>query len=219
MRIAVINLKGGTGKTTTSVFLAAGLQRAGERTLLVDADPQGSAFSWSEAAEDFPVVTVAMPRPVLHRQVRELGRDFAHVVMDCPPADEAIVRSALLAADLVVMPMAPSLMDLNRLRPTLVLIADVAPQNEPPFYALLTRVRSRTRMSSAARAWLNAHEVPVLTAEVPLRETYAIALGEVPAAGTDYDAVLAELRTSAGTAVRSAVDTERRSAVGAEGRR
>ncbi|HKW93968.1 MAG TPA: ParA family protein [Methylomirabilota bacterium] len=196
----MVNLKGGTGKTTTSVFLATGLQRAGEPVLLVDADPQGSALSWS-AADGFPVVTVAMPQPVLHRQIPALARAYRHVVMDCPPADEAIVRSALLAADIVVMPMAPSMLDLDRLRPTLALLAAVAPQNEPPFYALLTRVRARTRMSSAARTWLGALEVPVLVAEVPLRETYTTALGEVPPAGTEYEAVLAELRTSVGAEV------------------
>lgn len=208
MRIAVVNLKGGTGKTTTAVFLAVALQRAGERTLLVDADPQASALSWSAATENWPIATVAMPRPVLHRQVAELGRDFAHVVMDCPPADAAIVRSALLAADLVVIPLAPSLMDLNRLRPTLELLDDVAPQNEPPFVALLTRVRARTRSRTDVRGWFASNDIPVLQAEVPLREIYATALLEVPPAGTDYDAVLAELR--------SAVDAERRNAVLAE---
>lgn len=210
MRIAVTNLKGGTGKTTTSVFLATGLQRAGERTLLVDADPQGSALSWSAAAADWPIGIVGMPRPILHRQVPELGRSYDHVVMDCPPADEAIVRSALLAADVVVLPMAPSMMDLDRLKPTLALLADVAPQNEPIFFALLTRVRARTRMSTAARTWLQDLEVPVLAAEIPLRETYTTALDQVPRAGTEYDAVLTELRRAVGTEDRIAVGTERR---------
>src|SRR5260370_24532933 len=93
--------------------------------------------------------------------------------------------------------MAPSMMDLDRLKPTLTLLADVAPQNEPAFHALLTRVRPRTSMSTAARKWLTELEVPVLEAEIPLRETFARALGEVPPAGTAYDSVLAELLRSA----------------------
>jgi chromosome partitioning protein len=213
MRIAVVNLKGGTGKTTTSVFLAASLQRSGERTLLVDADPQASALAWSEAAGEWPIPTIGMPRPVLHRQVPEVGRGYEHVVMDCPPADIAIVRSALLVADLVVMPMAPSMMDLNRLGPTLSLLDDVAPQNEPPFVALLTKVRARTRMSAAARKWLASNEIPVLAAEVPLYEIYTTAFDQVPPAGTEYDAVLAELRSAVDAERRDAVDAERRSAV------
>lgn len=193
MRLVCCNLKGGTGKTTSAVYLAVGLARRGGRTLLVDADPQGSALTWQGSVEDFPVLTVALPQPVLHRRLDQLAHGYDHVVVDCPPQHDAIVRSALLVADVVVMPMAPSLMDLNRLKPTLSLLADVAPQNEPAFYALLTRVRARTQLSRAARTWLTDLEVPVLRTEIPLREVYARCLGEVPHPGTEYDAVLEEL--------------------------
>ncbi len=187
------NLKGGTGKTTSAVYLAAALARRGERTLLVDADPQGSAMTWSASVDDFPVLTIALAQPVLHRRLDELGRGYDNLVMDCPPQHEAIVRSALLAADVVLMPMAPSMMDLERLRPTLAMLADVAPQNEPAFAALLTRVRARTRMSVAAREWLTNLEVPAMVAEIPLREVYARCMGESPHPGTEYEAVLEEL--------------------------
>lgn len=208
MRLAVLNLKGGTGKTTSSVFLAAALRRLGERPLLVDADPQGSALAWSALVEDWPIATIGLPQPVLHRQLGQLSRGYAHVIVDCPPQHEAIVRSALLAADQVLLPMAPSMMDLDRLRPTLGLLADVAPQNEPAFHALLTRVRPRTSMSAAARKWLTDLEVPVLDAEIPLRETFARALGELPPAGTAYDSVLAELLKSVPTDLLRSAPTE-----------
>lgn len=209
MRLAVLNLKGGTGKTTSSIFLAGGLHIGlGERTLLVDADPQGSALAWSALVEDWPIPTIALPQPVLHRQLPQLGRGYAHLVIDCPPQHEAIVRSALLVADVVLLPMAPSMLDLDRLKPTLMLLADVAPQNEPAFHALLTRVRPRTRMSAAARRWLMDLEVPVLEAEIPYRETFARAFGEVPPAGTAYDSVLAELLKSALTDFSMSVPAE-----------
>lgn len=193
MLICVSNLKGGTGKTTSAVYLADGLTRRERRVLLVDADPQGSAQAWAAQLEGWPVVTVGMAQPVLHRQLPELGRGYDDVVVDCPPQHEAIVRSALLVADVVVMPMAPSLMDLDRLKPTLEMLADVAVQHEASFTALLTRVRARTRMSAAARQWLVELDVPVLRSEIPLREVYAQGLGARPAAGTEYDQVLEEL--------------------------
>src|ERR1700745_1200581 len=98
MRLAILNLKGGTGKTTSSVFLAAALQRR-ERTLLVDADPQGSALSWGAQGHVSPTPTTPLPQPVLPRQLQQLGQGYDHVVIDCPPQHEAIVRSALLAVD------------------------------------------------------------------------------------------------------------------------
>ena len=117
MRIAIVNLKGGTGKTITAVHLAAGLAEQG-RTLLVDADPQGSALSWSEAAEGFPCHVIALPVRDLHRRVPGLSEGYDHVVIDTPPGegDRGIVRSAVLAAEAVVVPMPPSTMDVNRLQ-------------------------------------------------------------------------------------------------------
>src|SRR6266571_314383 len=68
MRLCVVNLKGGTGKTVTAVHLAVALAQQG-RTLLVDADPQGSALSWSQEAGDFPCSVVGLPVRDLRRRL------------------------------------------------------------------------------------------------------------------------------------------------------
>ena len=140
MRLAVINLKGGTGKTTSAVYLAAALARRG-RTLLVDADPQGSALSWSDQAEGLPFTVAALPVKTLHRQLPGLAQGFAHVVVDTPPGDLGVVRSAALAVELALIPIPPGLMDVDRLRPTLELLAEVEPLNPLGVQVLLTRVR------------------------------------------------------------------------------
>lgn len=67
----------------------------------------------------------ALPVRDLHRRMVELAADYAHVVIDTPPNDAAVTRSAVMAADLVVVPLAPSTMDMDRLLETLELIADV----------------------------------------------------------------------------------------------
>lgn len=193
MRVAVVNLKGGTGKTTTAVHIAAALARNG-RTLLVDADPQGSTLSWSENAEEFPCPTIGLPVRDLDRRLRDLATDYEHTVIDTPPADAAIARGALLAADAAVIPIPPSLMDLDRLRPTLELIAAVEPVNpELTFTALLTRVRHATRSARAARELLVELGVPVLDTEIPLREAFATAFGDNPDGGHEYATVVHEL--------------------------
>ena len=176
MRLAVLNLKGGTGKTTSAVFLASGLHADGP-TLLVDADPQGSALSWSEAAGGFEFPVVALPVRDLHRRVPQLAGGYRHVVIDTPPGDAGIVRGALLAADLALLPIPPSLMDLDRLMPTLELLSEVEPLNPVRVLVLLTRVRRNTRSARAAREALAELGMPVMETEIPLREAYAAAFG------------------------------------------
>ena len=112
--IAVVNQKGGTGKTTLSMNLAAGLARRG-RTLVVDADPQGSAGQWARmAGEDrpFPASVFAVAGP-LERELGALRRDYDTIVVDCPPTLEGgAVAGALAASDVVLIPVLPSPVDL-----------------------------------------------------------------------------------------------------------
>jgi chromosome partitioning protein len=109
MIIGVLNQKGGADKTTIAVNLAAVYARVGHKVLLVDADPQGSALAWSSAREADPIFTiVGMAKPTFHRDLPELAAKYDVVVIDGAPRTSGLGRAAILASDLVMIPVQPS---------------------------------------------------------------------------------------------------------------
>lgn len=195
MRVAVANLKGGCGKTLTSVFLANALAGRG-RTLLVDADPQGSALSWASAAEEegeLPFRAIGLPTKDVHKKLAGLADDYEHVVIDTPPFEAGIVRAALMAAGTALVVVPPTKIDLDRVMATLELLAEVEPLTDLRYRVLLTRVRRITREGRDTREAMEQMGLAVLDAEIPQLSRYSDAFGERVADAGNYEQVAAEL--------------------------
>jgi chromosome partitioning protein len=192
LRIATVNTKGGSGKTTSAVFLAVGLHQQG-RTLLIDADPQSSSLLWSQQGEGFPFSTVSLPVNDLHKRLDELGKGYDHIVIDTPPGNLGIIRSAVLTVETVIVPVSPTGLDFNRMRPTFELLAELEAANPVDAGVLLTKVRRGTRSAGGARQVLDELGYPVLDTEIPLAELYAGSFGSVPVFLGAYEQLLDEL--------------------------
>ena len=99
MILGIMNQKGGVGRTTIAINLAACYSRAGARVLLVDADPQRSALSWAGAREDeLPFEVKGMAEPTLHHEMPALRRNYDIVVIDGASRLDQLTRSLIWPA-------------------------------------------------------------------------------------------------------------------------
>jgi len=184
MILAFVGQKGGSGKTTAALAVAAELFARGRRVLLADADPQGSCRTWAavaaEAGRDCPTVAGVGPDLARPGQLPALAAGYQDVVIDCPPRRADVQRAALTVADLAIVPCGPSAVDAWALGETLELVA-AARVVRPHLAAvvLLTRIASRTSIGQGAREALGGCGLPILGAELG----YRVAYQEAPAAG------------------------------------
>lgn len=217
LAIAVVNLKGGSGKTTLVVTLGTCLHRAGHRVLLVDADKQGSLAEWARQGEasraDNPRV-VAMDVRSLQRGIDGIAQEADVCIIDTPPRLAAAARGAILEADLVLVPTVPGGPDAWALRTTLDVVAE-AQTLRPELRAVVVpnRLDLRTVLSRMTLEALEALNVQVLEvglgARVAVTESLAAGQGVVDYAPASRASEEAQALTAA---VLAAVRAEEQAA-------
>lgn len=178
MIIALLNQKGGVGKTTLATHIAGELAMQGSSVILLDADPQGSALDWTQRRNQngLPRLfgAVGLARETLHQEAPELATRCDHVVIDGPPRIAALARSALLAADLVLIPVQPSPYDVWASAEMVSLIRE-AQVFRPTLRAafVINRRVSTTVIGREARNALTDQPLPSLLSEVRQRIVFA----------------------------------------------
>jgi chromosome partitioning protein len=185
MNLVVTNLKGGVGKTTTAVYLAAvAVSKGHDPVLLIDADRQASSAEWLEERPLDGVEVVEAPSERM--LLRAMGKHDGIAIVDTPPGDERLVQSAIKEADAVVIPTRAGGVEYPRVAVTLGMIPARTPRG-----LVIAAARLGTNDLDETIAWWKGENVPIWGV-VP--ERVAIAAG--PEARlyreglTEYDAVL-----------------------------
>lgn len=173
--IAVLNQKGGVGKTTIAVHLARSFQLMAHETLLVDSDPQGSARDWAAAKSEQPLTVVGLDRPTLDRDVRRLGCGGI-VVIDGAPQLKDMAASAIKAADLAVIPVQPSPYDIWATSDLVDLVKQRIEITDGRFRAafVVSRVITGTRLGKEVFDILGGYGLPILKSSITQRIIYAV---------------------------------------------
>lgn len=173
MIISLINQKGGVGKTTLSINIADCLSRMGHRVLVVDADRQGSANTWSSLRSDTPFQVIALPRPNLSKDVKKMAENYDFVIIDSPPHATEIARSCIAAADLILMPIEPSGLSTWSSDLTVRQVREASEFKELSATFLVSRKISGTIISREIRKQAEEYEMPIFDAEVTSRVAFA----------------------------------------------
>jgi len=191
--VSVCSLKGGAGKTTSAVYLAAAAQNLRGSVTLLDADPEGSALSWAKYAA-FPFPVQAAPVITLAAAISAAASETQHVVVDTPPNDRAALATAAHAADVVVVPVRPTGVDVDRIQPTLEALLDVErARGQLDAAVLFTMWDARRVLAREAQDALG--HLPVLDARIRSLARYEEAFGTDPTYLDEYLSVWKELES------------------------
>ncbi len=174
--IAVVNQKGGAGKSTLAMLLAGALGDEGYRVLVADADPQNTALRWAMAGEGFPadVEDLSGEEGKLHKHLRKRVDEYDYIVIDSPPAANApVTGSALRLANLALVPVIPSPPDMwasLRIRDAIFAAGEKNPFLEARL--VVNQAQPNTVLAREVLAMLPEFGIPMLAAQLRQRTAY-----------------------------------------------
>jgi len=206
MIVSIINTKGGVGKTTIAIHVATLFARGGP-TLLIDSDLQASAASWAawrrETQYSPSPVTVCLIGKAVFNEGRTLSTNYQYTVVDAGGRDSHAFRSALLLADVGIVPIGASSLDTSALTDALTVVDEAKDFNpKVRVKALMNRIDTRTKDTGELQAFLEEHHIPVFNARVCERVAYRRSVnqgcivhefGKDPAATAEINSLMHEI--------------------------
>ncbi|MFA5083012.1 MAG: ParA family partition ATPase [Hydrogenophilaceae bacterium] len=174
--IAVVNQKGGAGKSTLAMLLAGGLADAGRRVLVADADTQNTSLRWASAGEGFPAdVEDVSGEEKLHKHLKKRLDKYDYIVIDTPPAATApVTASALRIAHLALVPVIPSPPDMWASLRIREAIQSAREDRNPDLlaYIVVNQAQLNTILAREVLALLPEFGIPMLAAQLKSRTAY-----------------------------------------------
>jgi chromosome partitioning protein len=180
MIIVIANSKGGVGKSTLAVHLAAWLHEQGHRVTVADCDTQHSSSDWlREAVPEIKTVRLGSPDQILD-ELPNIAHDVDYVVADGPGSNTETSRALLLRADLALVPCKASMLEIRALTQATAALRHARDirRGPPKAIIVLSMVGKRYKLTQDMRDAASALKLPVAKTALTLRQVYADAPGQ-----------------------------------------
>lgn len=167
--ISVVNQKGGVGKSTIACNLAVSAVNDGKRTLLIDADPQGSSISFRAIRQSDDIKAVSITQPTIHKDINDFN-NFDLVIVDAGGRDNTLFRSAVTAASkgILLIPVLPSQYDIWATEDTFKTLMEARVYVDIQAYAVFNQTIQNTIISKEAK---EALEELTIESDIKLLDT------------------------------------------------
>ena len=177
--IAILNQKGGVGKTTLATNIATKLHLNKSKVLLIDSDPQGSARDW-HAAGSSEIPVIGIDRPTLDKDIQKIAGQFDWVVIDGAPQLTDMAISAIKCADIIVIPVQPSPYDIWASSDLVEIIKhrQQLTDGKPKAFFCISRKIASTSLSKEIAEALEGYDLPVMKSYTSQRIIYAKSAAE-----------------------------------------
>jgi chromosome partitioning protein len=163
---SIISQKGGAGKTTLALNLAGAAESLGYRTVVIDLDPQASAKGWHDSRKgEAPVVVSAQASRLdeVLTTAREHGADLC--IIDTAPHSETTALAAARAADLILVPCRPAILDLRAISSSV----DLVQLAKRAALAVLNSVPPRGSLADQAEQAIRTYGIEVAPTRISQR--------------------------------------------------
>lgn len=173
MIVTVGNQKGGVGKSTIAVNMAVEAAKDRKKILLVDADPQASSMSWRALRQSDDIKAIAITAPTLHKDLRTM-EGFDIIIIDAGGRDTAVFRSAIMACDLLIIPVLPSQFDIFAADDTIKILREARVFKDVEAAFVLNQLILSAKVSQEAEEALKSfgEDAPLLDARLYARVAY-----------------------------------------------
>ena len=173
--IAVLNQKGGVGKTTIATNLAHALQLEGHKVILVDSDPQGSARDWNAASDGALIKVIGLDRSTLAKDILAVVDNHDFIIIDGAPQIADLAIAAIKCADMILIPVQPSPYDIWACEDLVEIIKarQEITDGKPKAAFVISRVIKNTQLGKEIREALEGYNLPVFKNFTTQRVAYA----------------------------------------------